>query len=123
MDVKPKPGQPGQQIVQQGPLTQGGFDQLEEILRRAGSGGCVDSTSHFRMRAAQRGFTTPEALGVLKRGSIIGRPEFCPDFCNWKFCVEGEHDNGTLVVVACVFAGDQGQVWSGSVMLVTGYVR
>jgi hypothetical protein len=123
MDDRPRPGQPGQQTGQVRPLSERCLKALEGILRNAGSGGCVELASHFKMRAAQRGFTTPQALGVLKRGVIVGSPEFCPDFCNWKFTVEGEHDNGILCVVASVSAGDQGQVWSGSVMLVTGYVR
>lgn len=124
MDAKPRPGKPGGQQTGQGrSLTEDGLRQLEEILRKAGSGGPVESTSHFKMRAAQRKFTTPEVLGVLKRGVVVGKPEFCPDFCNWKFSVEGEHDNGILVIVASVSAGDKGQVWSGSVLLITGYVR
>ena len=37
--------------------------------------------------------------------------------------MEREHDDGTLVVVAAVSAGDLGQSWLGRVMLITGYVR
>jgi hypothetical protein len=97
--------------------------QLEAVLRQAGIGGDVETTSHFKMRAAQRGFTAPEALVVLKRGTILGSPVFCAEFCNWKFEVEGESDNGELVIVAAVSAGDLGQSCAGSVMLITGFMR
>ena len=122
---RPKPGQPlvGKQNVPARPLTQGDRDALIDVLRKAGSGGCVEGTSHFRMRAAQRGFTTPDALNVLKRGSIVSGPEFCAEFCNWKFSVEFEHDNGELTIVAAVCASDVGRIWSDHVMLITGFVR
>ena len=80
-------------------------------------------TSHFKMRAAQRGFSAPEALNVLRRGTIISGPEFCAEFCNWKFSVELEHDDGHLVIVAGVCAGENGQIWSGNVMMITGFIR
>jgi|SRR5580692_3417824 hypothetical protein len=85
-------------------------------------GGDVETTSQFKMRAAQRGFTAPEALIVLKRGTIRGKPVFCVEFCNWKFEVEGESDNGELVIVAAVSAGEHGQSCAGSVMLITGFI-
>ena len=97
--------------------------QLEAVVRQAGLGGDVETTSHFKMRAAQRGFTAPEALAVLKRGTILKGPVFCAEFCNWKFVVEGENDNGGLVIVATVSAGERGQSCAGSVMLITGFVN
>jgi hypothetical protein len=120
---RPTPGRPISKSQPTQPLAPSNLQQLEEVLRKAGHGGCVDVTSHFKMRAAQRGFTTPETLRILKYGAIIGEPEFCAEFCNWKFSVEGEHDSGRLVIVAAVSAGDRGQSWSRNVMLITGYVR
>lgn len=105
------------------PLGKAAIDNLVDVLRSAGRGAKVTLTSHFTMRAAQRGFTAPEALGVLKRGTIVGGPDFCAEFCNWKFSVQGDHDDGHLVIVAAVSAGERGNIWSGHVMLITGYVR
>jgi hypothetical protein len=80
-------------------------------------------TSHFKMRASQRGFTSPEALQVLRHGKVQGSPEFCAEFCNWKFMMAGKHDYGRLFVVAGVSAGDQRQIWSSGVVLITGFLR
>jgi hypothetical protein len=61
---------------------------------------------------------------VLRSGAILGSPEFCPEFCNWRFLVSGEHDRGTLYVVAAVSAGDKRQICvPHSVVLITGYIR
>jgi len=55
---------------------------------------------------------------------IAGQPEFCADFCNWRFVVNGKHDEGTLCVVAAVSGGDQQQICiPHSVVLITGYFR
>jgi hypothetical protein len=124
-EQRPKPGQPitGKRSTPSRPLTQGDKEGLASVLRDAGRGGCVEVTSHFKMRGAQRGFSTPEALSVLRRGRIVSGPEFCAEFCNWKFLVELEHDNGDLVIVAGVCAGEKGQIWSRNVLLITGFVR
>lgn len=58
--------------------------ELERILRNAGVLGVLELSSHFKMRTAQRKFTTVEALQILRRGEISGVPEFIPDFCNWS---------------------------------------
>jgi hypothetical protein len=99
--------------------------KLEWILRAAGAYGILEVTQHFKLRSSQRGFTTVEALNVLRRGSISGVPEFCAEFSNWKFVVRGEHDAGTtLYVVAGVSGGDKRQTWvPHSVALITGYIR
>src|SRR5579863_8469072 len=101
-EIKPKPGSPlSKGIVK--PRAQGDIKkQILAVLAEVKIGGCVTVTSHFKMRAAQRGFTTPEALTVLKRGRIIRSPEFCAEFCNWKFSVEGDHDDGNLIVIAAI---------------------
>ena len=124
-EQRPKPGQPvtGNGGISSRPLTQGEREGILNVLRNAGCGGDVEVTSHFKMRGAQRGFSTPEALNVLKRGRIASGPEFCAEFCNWKFSVELEHDDGDLVIVAGVCAGDKGQIWSGNVMMITGFIR
>jgi hypothetical protein len=123
MDKRPSPGQPGTGKQAQRQITTGERASLVQVLRNSGRGGCVEVTAHFRMRAAQRGFSTPEALNVLKRGNIAGEPEFCPDFCNWKCSADAEHDDGRLVIVAAVCAGQEGQIWSPNVMLITGFIR
>ena len=124
-EERPRPGQPtsDKQSALSKPLTIGAMGGLLYILRNAGRGGCVDVTSHFKMRAAQRGFSTPEALSVLRHGTVISGPDFCAEFCNWKFSVELEQDDEDLVIVAGVCAGDAAQVWSKNVMLITGFFR
>lgn len=98
--------------------------QLEWILRSVAARGILEITQHFRIRSAERGFSTVEAQNVLRHGMISGAPEFCPDFCNWRFLVSGEHDNGTLYIVAGVSGGDRRQVCvPHSVALITGYIR
>src|ERR1035437_1231897 len=121
-DRRPFPGKPICR-TQPRPIPPTDRDALERTIRAAGCGGCVDMTSHFKMRAAQRGFTTPDVMNVLRRGEIIGEPEYCPEFCNWKLSVRGEHDDGCLILAVAVSAGDQCQTWSQSVMLITGYIR
>jgi|GEM_PF-7029639 len=122
MSDKPVPGLPGQSRRLK-PLSEPLQKQLENVLRKAASLGYVDVTSHFTARAAERGFTTVEALNVLKGGVLKCPPLFCAEFCNWKFLVSGEHDEGRLVVAAAVCAGEEGQLWSSSVPLITGYIR
>lgn len=93
---------------------------LERCLRHVGRKGILEVTFHFKMRSQQRGFTTVEALNVLRQGVVAGGPDFCPDFCNWRYVIEGEHDQGTLSVVAAVSAGDPKR--SASVVLITGFI-
>jgi hypothetical protein len=109
-EQSPRPGQP---VTRRGsapsrPLSQGEKKELVDVLRSAGRGGCVEVTSHFKMRAAQRGFSTPEAMNAIRRGRIVSGPEFCAEFCNWKFSVDLEHDDGDLVIIATVCAGEKG---------------
>ena len=122
---RPRPGKPATSGARSPnrPLALGEKNQLEGILRSAGCGGSVEVTSHFKMRAAQRGFSTPDALNALRNGKIVTGPEFCAEFCNWKFSVSMEHDDGDLVIVATVCAGEKGQICSKNVMLVTGFIK
>jgi hypothetical protein len=115
--LRRKPHEIPQDVTGQWP-----YQELERVLRTVGVNGILVVTPHFKMRAAQRGFTTPDALNVLRRGSLVGLPGFCPEFCNWKHVVKGVHDLGALFVVAGVSGGDERQTWSNSVVLITGYL-
>lgn len=94
---------------------------LEFALRNAASYGTLVVTSHFRMRCGQRGFTPPDAVVVLRNGVLIGRPEFCPDFCNWKYTVAGAFEKKELHIIAAVCAGEP--IARPRVILVTGFLR
>jgi hypothetical protein len=91
-------------------------------LRQAGSSGRVEVTSHFKMRASQRRFTTVDALNVLRAGRLEGTPEYCPEFENWKYTVSGKHDRGCLYIVAALDLGKD-RDHSPLAVLVTGYIR
>jgi hypothetical protein len=81
----------------------------------------VDVTDHFKMRAAQRRFTSVEALNVLRHGRIRDQAEYQPFFGNWKYVLCGKHDRGTLHIVAAL--AFRGAMIYQPVVLITGYIR
>jgi len=51
--------------------------------------GRVHITDHFKKQSKERRFTTIEMERAIKGGRIIAPPEYCEEFKNWVFRVEG----------------------------------
>ena len=69
---------------------------------RALEKGRVHLTEHLKQRAAERSFTAVDAERIIRTGSIVGEPEYCPEFNNWRFGLRGKCEGRTLEVRVAV---------------------
>lgn len=74
------------------------MENASVLIARALEDGRVQITEHFRQRAQDRKFTLLEAERVLRRGTIVGYPRYCPQFENWCFAVSGVVESRTLEI-------------------------
>ena len=77
------------------------------LLRECLRSGQIIPGRHFRDELAAEGFILPDALRVLKTGSIFREPEPDPKTGEWKYRVEGsEVDGKWLCIVFCFKSED-----------------
>jgi hypothetical protein len=93
-----------------------------EIVRAAFFAGRLHVTDHFRRQAIQRRFDLMDAEIVISVGELRGKPEFCPDYLNWKIRIIAAIEEGRLEVVLAL---DPAEAYDKSplIILITGYWR
>jgi hypothetical protein len=74
------------QIEPRLPIT---IENIGLLLKKAIQMGRVQMTEHFKQRSAERKFTNVEAEKIVRDGELIGVPEYCPKFKNWRCCLVG----------------------------------
>ena len=94
-------------------------DAARRVVLEALLSGRVRLTSHFRRRAASRGFDLLDVENVLSQGCPRGLGEMCPYRKNVKYVFSGMCDDRVLNVV---FALDATQSYEETplVILITG---
>jgi hypothetical protein len=83
------------------------LENARRLLHQGIVQGRVHITDHIRQRAVERAFTTVDVERIVKSGNIIAVPQYCEDFANWVFRMQGKCDTRNLEVrVALSWAED-----------------
>jgi hypothetical protein len=97
-------------------------ENAQVVITRAWMFGRVRYASHFTERSRERRLTTVDVGNVLRTGEIVGKPEYCPDFRNWKYRLRGTVEGETLEVVVALDPEEDYDL-SPLIVLITAYFK
>jgi hypothetical protein len=99
------------------------LDNAHALLVKAIYLGRVQPSEHFKRRVIERKFTTLDIERAIKCGKITRAPEYCEEYNNWVFRVEGlcftrqfearvaldwseDLDNPLMIYITGIYKGD-----------------
>lgn len=77
-------------------------DLEQRVHQLAQDSGNVVITDHCDLRMEERGITWTEAIRCLRRGSIVGQPQYNPKFNTWEFKMREAPPRDIVCLVAAV---------------------
>ena len=74
------------------------WENCRRILCRSLEDGRVTIKQHFKDRALERGFSTPDAEFVIRNGRLCEAPVYDEKFCSWFIRIEADWEDGRLEI-------------------------
>ena len=92
------------------------------VIKDAWERGRIHISAHFREQASGRRFDTLDVERAIQNGTILSKGEYCGDFGNWKYRLNGQSGGVSLEIVLAIDACED-YMTSPLVILITAYWR
>ncbi len=77
--------------------------EAQDLLRWCLEDGVVSPHPHFKKALADDGLALPDAMVVLRKGTVFDEPEFNARFQQWRYRVEGREPGGKWLKIVFAF--------------------